>query len=39
MSRPLGADEHLVKPIDGDRLVRWLRDVLPQEVEDARLAG
>jgi signal transduction histidine kinase/ActR/RegA family two-component response regulator len=39
VTRPLGADEHLVKPIDGDRLVRWLKAAVPQEDVLARAAG
>jgi len=39
LTRPLGADEHLVKPIDGDRLVAWLRKVTAREEVHARLAG
>jgi len=39
LTRPLGADEHLVKPIDGDRLVAWLSSAVPQEEPLARAAG
>jgi signal transduction histidine kinase/CheY-like chemotaxis protein len=39
VTRPLGADEHLVKPIDGERLVRWLEAAVPQEDPLARVAG
>ncbi|HEX9495184.1 MAG TPA: ATP-binding protein, partial [Candidatus Limnocylindria bacterium] len=38
-SRPLGADEHLTKPIDGVRLVKWLTDVVSREATLADLAG
>jgi DNA-binding response OmpR family regulator len=39
LTRPLGADEHLVKPIDGERLVAWLRSAVEQEAASARAAG
>jgi len=39
LTRPLGADEHLVKPIDGDRLVAWLVAAVPEEAALARAAG
>jgi signal transduction histidine kinase/ActR/RegA family two-component response regulator len=38
LTRPLGADEHLVKPIDGDRLARWLKAAVDQEAALARAA-
>jgi signal transduction histidine kinase/ActR/RegA family two-component response regulator len=37
-TRPLGADEHLVKPIDGERLVTWLKAAIVQEDALARAA-
>ena len=39
LTRPLGADEHLVKPIDGERLVAWLRAAAVLEEARARLAS
>ena len=39
LTRPLGADEHLVKPIDGERLVAWLEAAVGQEAAFARSAG
>ena len=39
LTRPMGADEHLVKPIDGERLVTWLRSAVAQEDGLARVAG
>jgi CheY-like chemotaxis protein len=39
MTRPLGADEHLVKPIDGERLIAWLKVAAAQGDPLARAAG
>ena len=32
-SRPLGADDHLTKPIDGERVTAWIRRVVGTSVE------
>jgi len=39
LTRPLGADEHLVKPIDGERLITWLKAAMEREDAVARAAG
>ena len=39
LSRPRGADEHLVKPIDGERLTAWLKAAVAEEDPLARAAG